>query len=108
MVIAMNRRAWHLISTGHRPKDGAKVICIFHNGEAIECYYDKEFDDFIPYDQEWDMQPFHSDWFKAWCFDNDPWLNLYNAYDDFIEFSKEYCFPELLKSKKKQRILCNK
>jgi hypothetical protein len=49
----MNRRAWHLISTGHRPKDGASVICIFHSGEAIECYYDKEYDDFIPYDQEW-------------------------------------------------------
>lgn len=97
----MNRRAWHLISTGHRPKDGAKVICIFHNGEAIECYYDKEFDDFIPYDQEWDMQPFHSDWFKAWCFDDGHWFIIDNAYDDFIEFSKEYDFPELLKSKKK-------
>lgn len=31
-----------------------------------------------------------------------------NAYDDFIEFSKEYDFPELLKSKKKLHILCNK
>lgn len=104
----MNRRAWHLISTGHRPKDGASVICIFHNGEAIECYYDKEFDDFIPYDQEWDMQPFHSDLFKAWCFDDGKWFIIDNAYDDFIEFSKEYDFPELLKSKKKSRIPCNK
>ncbi len=104
----MNRRAWHLISTGHRPKDGADVICLFHNGEAIECYYNKEFDDFIPYDQEWDMQPFHSDWFKAWCFDDGHWFITDNAYDDFIEFSKEYGFPELLKSKKKQRVLCSK
>ena len=101
----MNRKAWHLISTGHRPKDGADVICIFYNGEAIECHYNKEYDYFIPYDQEWDMQPLHSDQFKAWCYDN---FDVYNAYDDFIEFSKEYNFPELLKSKKKLHILCNK
>lgn len=49
----MNRRAWHLISTGHRPKDGADVICIFHNGEAIECHYDKEFDDFVEISKEY-------------------------------------------------------
>ena len=48
----MNRRAWHLISAGHRPKDGTEIICIFHNCEAIECHYNKEFDDYIPYDQE--------------------------------------------------------
>jgi hypothetical protein len=96
----MNRRARHLISTGHRPKNGADVICIFNNGEAIECYYNKKFDDFILYDKEWDMQPFHSNWFKAWCFDNGSLLNIHNAYDDFVEFSKEYVFPELLKSKK--------
>ena len=104
----MNRRAWHLISTGHRPKDGADIICIFHNGEAIKCHYNSEFDDFIPYDQKWDMQPFYSYQFKAWCFDNDTLFNIRNAYDDFIEFSKEYGFPELLKSKKTQCMLCNK
>ena len=104
----MNRRAWHLISTGHRPKDRASVICLFYSGEAIRCYYDKEYDDFIPYDQEWDMNPFHSDWFKAWCFDNDSRIDVYNVYDDFVEFSKEYDFPELLKSKKKRQALCNK
>lgn len=104
----MNRRAWHLISTGYRPKNGADVICIFHDGEAIECYYDKEFDDFIPYDQGWDMQPFHSDLFKAWRFYDDSLLNIYNAYDDFIEFSKEYDFPELLKSKRSHVYFCNK
>lgn len=35
------------------------------------------------------------------CFDDDKWFIIDNAYDDFIEFSKEYGFPELLKSKKK-------
>lgn len=52
--------------------------------------------------------PFHSDLFKAWCFDDDHWFIIDNAYDDFLEFSKEYSFPELLKSKKKQCMLCNK
>lgn len=90
---------WHLIETGHRPKDGADIICIFHSGEAIECYYDREFDDFIPYDQEWNMQPFHSDWFKAWCFtpSNCSDLCLYCASADFLEFSKTHTFPSLKK-----------
>lgn len=54
------------------------------------------------------MQPFHSDWFKAWCFDDCHLFIIDNAYDDFIEFSKEYGFPELLKSKKRQHVLCSK
>lgn len=90
---------WHLIETGHRPKDGASVICLFYSGEAIECYYDREFDDFISYDQEWDMNPFHSDWFKAWCFrpSNCSDFCLYCASADFLEFSKTHTFPPLKK-----------
>ena len=54
------------------------------------------------------MQPFHSDWFKAWCFDDGHLFIIDNAYDDFIEFSKEYGFPELLKPKKRHHVLCSK
>lgn len=90
---------WHLIKTGHRPKDGASVICLFYDGEAIECYYDREFDDFIPYDQELDMNPFDASDFKAWCFSpstcSDLCLNCANA--DFLEFSKTHTFPPLKK-----------
>ena len=54
------------------------------------------------------MQPFHSDLFKAWCFDDGKWFIIDSAYNDFIEFSKEYGFPELLKSKKKIHLLRSK
>lgn len=52
--------------------------------------------------------PFHSDLFKVWRFDDGHWFIIDNAYNDFLEFSKEYSFHELLKSKKKQCMLCNK
>lgn len=90
---------WHLIETGHRPKHGASVICLFFNGDAIECHYDRSDDTFIPYDQEWDMYPFDATEFKAWCFSpsicSD--LFLYCASANFLEFSETHTFPPLKK-----------
>ena len=90
---------WHLIETGHRPKHGADVICLFFNGDAIECYYDRSDDTFIPYNQEWDMNPFDATEFKAWCFRPSICSDfyLYCANVDFLEFSKTHTFPPLKK-----------
>lgn len=88
---------WHLIETGHRPKHGAEVICLFFNGDAIECHYDRSDDIFTPFDQEWDMKPFNATEFKAWCFrpSNCSDLFLYCASADFLEFSETHTFPPL-------------
>lgn len=95
---------WHLIKTGHRPKDDADVVCLFNDGEAIRAYYNASDDTFAPYDQEWDMQTVDASLFKAWCFFDyedryvsDSKLCLMNA--DFLEFSKTHDFPPLLKKK---------
>lgn len=90
---------WHLIKTGHRPKHGADVVCLFFDGDAIECHYDRSDDTFIPYDQKWDMYPFDATEIKAWCFSpsncSDLCLSCANA--DFLEFSETHTFPPLKK-----------
>lgn len=91
---------WHLTKTGHRPKDDADVIVLFSDGEALTAYYSREDDSFYPYDQEYDGQCVSARYIDAWCFDPCDQLDKYNAYNDFIEFSKTHSFPELLKSKK--------
>lgn len=91
---------WHLTETGHRPKDDADVIILFSNGDALSAHYSREDDSFYPYDQEYDGQGISARYIDAWCFDPCNQLDKYNAYNDFIEFSKTHSFPELLKSKK--------
>lgn len=95
---------WHLMKTGHRPKHYADVICLDSDGEALKCYYDGSDDTFIPYDREFDMQPFSPDFLEAWCFDSDDISDsdLDSLNNDFIEFSKTHEFPPL---KKKQKVI---
>jgi hypothetical protein len=97
---------WHLTRTGHRPKDNADVICI-SSKEAFGAYYSREDDSFYPYDQEYDGQGISANYIDAWCFDPCDQLDEYNAYDDFIEFSKTHSFPELLKSKRQTVIIAD-
>lgn len=90
---------WHLTRTGHRPKDDADVICI-SSEEAFGAYYSREDDSFYPYDQEYDGQGISANYIDAWCFAPGSPFDEYNAYNDFIEFSKTHSFHELPKSKK--------
>ena len=90
---------WHLIKTGHRPRHGADVVCLFFDGKAIKCCYDKSDDTFMSYDQEGDMYPFDATEIKAWCFSpsecSDFCLDCASA--DFLEFSETHAFPQLKK-----------
>jgi len=94
---------WHLIKTGHRPKHGADVVCLFYDGEAIECHYDRSDDTFIPYDQRWDMQPFKANDFKAWSFTPNHIFNIRDSYEDFLLFSSTHEFPPLKEKSKEAK-----